>query len=224
METLDRLSAPPVPGAGELKTRMYRDTGDFGLVYFTLSVGNCIDSHSMPFEVCFLVLMGEGSLTVNEKTLTIRDGHTAVCPPMAERSWYNPGPGDLAVLAMKFKNRTGNGEREVETRIISEQPPAENPHGVEVRRVYESEHALSSVITLQPGEKLIRHITPVDVFFYVLEGSGLVEVGEEKKLVEKDTVIDSPKGIPHCWYNEGSETLRVLVVKVPKPTGKTQLL
>jgi len=109
-------------------------------------------------------------------------------------------------------------------RRISQQPPAENPHGVDVRRVYESDHALCSVVTLKPGERLIRHITPVDVFFYVLQGSGLVEVGDDRLLVEKDTVIESPKDISHCWYNEGTETLRILVVKVPRPTTKTVLL
>ncbi|MCK5065625.1 MAG: cupin domain-containing protein [Candidatus Fermentibacteraceae bacterium] len=107
---------------------------------------------------------------------------------------------------------------------MSEQPHAKNPHGVDVRRVYDSKYALSSVITFQPGEKLIRHITPVDVFFYVLEGEGVVEVGDEKKIVSKDTVIDSPKDIPHCWYNESEGILRVLVVKAPRPTGKTKLL
>lgn len=112
----------------------------------------------------------------------------------------------------------------MEIRKISEQTPAKNPHGVDVRRVYESVHALSSIITLKPGEKLIRHITPVDVFFYVLEGTGIVEVGDEKETVTSDTVIESPKDIPHCWYNESDALLRVLVVKAPKPTTSSKLL
>ncbi len=107
---------------------------------------------------------------------------------------------------------------------MSEQPSADNPHGVDVRRVYDSEFSLSSVITMKPGEKLIRHITPVDVFFYVLEVTGIVEVGNEKRTVTAHTVIESPRGIPHCWYNESSSNLVVLVVKVPKPTTETQLL
>jgi len=32
-------------------------------------------------------------------------------------------------------------------------------------------------------------------------------------------LIDSPKDIPHCLYNEESEIFRVLVVKTPNPTG-----
>jgi len=107
---------------------------------------------------------------------------------------------------------------------VSEQPSANNPHGIDVRRVYENEHALASHLTLKPGEKLIRHITPVDVFFYVLEGTGIVEVGNEELEVSRDTVIDSPKDIPHCWYNRSDADLRILVVKVPRPTAGTKLL
>jgi mannose-6-phosphate isomerase-like protein (cupin superfamily) len=105
-----------------------------------------------------------------------------------------------------------------------DQPVAENPHGIDVRRLYDSEHALASHLTLQPGEKLIRHITPVDVLFYVLEGEGVIEIGDEKKTVSSDTAIDSPKDIPHCWYNESDSPLRILVVKVPRPSTKTRLL
>ena len=79
-------------------------------------------------------------------------------------------------------------------------------------------------ITLEPGESLKKHITPVDVFFYVLEGTGVVEIGEERKEVGPDTLIDSPAKIPHCWYNESDKVFRVLVVKVPRPTESTKLL
>ena len=100
----------------------------------------------------------------------------------------------------------------------------ENPHGVDARALHASEHALVSHITLNPGEALKRHITPVDVIFYVLEGTGVVEVGGEKTEVGPDSLIDSPAKIPHCWYNESSEVLRFLVIKVPRPTGPTKVL
>ncbi len=112
----------------------------------------------------------------------------------------------------------------MKTADYRDQPRADNPHGIDVRRLYDSEHALASHLTLQPGEKLIRHITPVDVFFYVLEGEGVIEIGDEKKTVFSDTAIDSPKDIPHCWYNESESPLRILVVKVPRPRTKTRLL
>jgi mannose-6-phosphate isomerase-like protein (cupin superfamily) len=64
----------------------------------------------------------------------------------------------------------------------------------------------------------------VDVIFYVLEGEGVVEIGDEKKTVSKDTVIDSPAKIMHCWYNESDSDLRVLIVKIPRPTESTIML
>jgi len=99
-----------------------------------------------------------------------------------------------------------------------------NPHHVDARKIYDSPHAMAVVITLQPGEALKKHVTPVDVFFYVLEGTGIVEIGDEKKSVEKDMLVESPAKIPHKWTNESSSVFRVLVVKVLKPTEETKLL
>ena len=101
---------------------------------------------------------------------------------------------------------------------------SKNPHNVDARRIYDSENAQAIHMTLNPGEPLKRHITPVDVFFYVLEGTGIVEIGDEKQEVGPDTLIESPAKIVHCWYNESKEILRILVVKVPRPTESTKIL
>jgi len=112
----------------------------------------------------------------------------------------------------------------IKTTKYTEAEPRKNPHGVDARALYNKKDAMASHITLKPGEQLKKHITPVDVFFYVLEGKGIVEVGDEKKEVDKDTLIESPKDIPHCWYNESNNKLRILVAKVPGPQNKTKLL
>ncbi|CVK34202.1 cupin domain-containing protein [Methanoculleus bourgensis] len=107
---------------------------------------------------------------------------------------------------------------------VSKEPISETPHRVDARKIYDTEHATAVVITLAPGEALKKHITPVDVFFYVLEGTGIVEIGDERAEVEKDHLVDSPAKIPHRWINESDQTFRVLVVKVPRPTTGTRLL
>ena len=71
-----------------------------------------------------------------------------------------------------------------------------NPHHVDARKIYESPHAVAVVITLKPGESLKKHITPVDVFFYVLEGSGIIEIGSEQQTVGKDMLVERPARIP----------------------------
>ena len=106
------------------------------------------------------------------------------------------------------------------TKKLSEAQIMNNPHNVDARNLYNRDEAVVVVITLTPGQSLKRHITPVDVIFYVLEGEGIVEIGEEKQKVSKDTLIESPKDILHCWYNESENPLKVLVIKAPKPTSK----
>jgi mannose-6-phosphate isomerase-like protein (cupin superfamily) len=93
-----------------------------------------------------------------------------------------------------------------------------NPHGVDARKLYGNDHVQAVHILLKAGESLKKHSAEVDVFFYILEGEGIVEIGDEKLAVTKDTLIVSPKNIPHCLYNESSADFRVLVVKTPAPT------
>jgi len=90
------------------------------------------------------------------------------------------------------------------TRKLSEVKIMDNAHSVDARNLYNTDEAMITIITLNPGQSLKRHITPVDVAFYVLEGTGIVEIGNEKMEVTKDTLVESPKDILHCWYNESS--------------------
>jgi len=100
----------------------------------------------------------------------------------------------------------------------------ETPHGVDVRHLFDSEHLQVVEICLMPQESLRKHITPVDVCFYVLEGVGVVEIGDETAVVSADTLVESPKGIPHRLRNEGASPFRFLVLKTPGPTSQTRLL
>jgi mannose-6-phosphate isomerase-like protein (cupin superfamily) len=107
---------------------------------------------------------------------------------------------------------------------VRELPLHENPHGVDVRKMYDNENAQAMHITLKPGQSLKPHITPVDVFFYVLDGAPDIKVGDKTATVEKDTLVESPKGIVHCISNNSGSIACILVVKAPKQSGKAILL
>ncbi len=94
-------------------------------------------------------------------------------------------------------------------------PNAANPHGVQAQALHTTEHVQVTLITLQPGQALKLHTTPVDAFFYGLEGQGVVEIGDERGILTKDALVHSPKGIPHRLLNEGDQVFRFLVVKTP---------
>jgi len=105
-----------------------------------------------------------------------------------------------------------------------EAAPAQTPHGVDVRKLLDTEHVQVMFITLKPGEALKRHITPVDAFFFGLEGRGVAEVGDERVELGVNELLHSPARIPHRLLNESDVPFRVLVVKTPRPTEGTKVL
>lgn len=107
---------------------------------------------------------------------------------------------------------------------VGELQIVDTPHQVDVRRIYDHDNAQVMHMTLLPGQSLKPHITPVDVFFYILEGTPDVLVGEETVTVEKDSLVESPKDIVHCLANNSDSIARILVVKAPKPTAKAKFL
>jgi quercetin dioxygenase-like cupin family protein len=100
----------------------------------------------------------------------------------------------------------------------------ETPHKVDVRPLYNHENAQVMHITLKAGESLKPHITPVDVFFYILEGKPTVKVGDEEIAVDKDNLVESPKDIVHNLSNNTDKIARILVVKAPRPAAKAKFL
>lgn len=94
--------------------------------------------------------------------------------------------------------------------------PFKNPHGVEAKKIYDSTNCLTVYMSLKPNQGLKLHTTPVDVFFYILEGKGNVIIGEEKQEVTRNMLIESPKDIPHLLENTGVGFFKFPVVKLPK--------
>jgi mannose-6-phosphate isomerase-like protein (cupin superfamily) len=94
-----------------------------------------------------------------------------------------------------------------------------NPHNVDLRKIYDSPSTAVVIITLKPGESLKKHVTPVDVLFYVLEGTVVVEIGDERQGVGEDSLVESPAMIAHTLHNESKSVCRVMLVKMMM-TGK----
>jgi len=67
-----------------------------------------------------------------------------------------------------------------------------------------------------PGEALAKHANPFDVIFYVLEGSGELEIEEEKRQIGINSSIEVPANLMRGWKNNGEGNLRILVIKVLK--------
>ncbi|UGV39777.1 cupin domain-containing protein [Methanococcoides orientis] len=97
---------------------------------------------------------------------------------------------------------------------LEKAPEKENPHNVLAKGLFDTDQVQVVHLELKPGESLKLHKTPMNVFFYVLEGTGIVVIGDEEETVSKDMLIESPKAIPHLLRNESDSLFRFLVVKL----------
>ena len=100
----------------------------------------------------------------------------------------------------------------------------ETPHKIDVREMYNKESATAVIITLKPGESLKPHKTPVDVFFFIVEGYPTIHIGDESEVYEADTLIESPANVVHFISNETASVARILVVKAPRPKILSKIL
>lgn len=72
------------------------------------------------------------------------------------------------------------------------------------------------ISTYQPMGYVERHVHKVqEQVYHVLDGEGLMEIGDETKVVRKHDVIFIPPGIWHSIQNSGLADLTFIVVTTP---------
>lgn len=82
--------------------------------------------------------------------------------------------------------------------------------------IFDSPDAAVIHMTLNQGESLKSHTTPVDVIFYILSGEPTIVIGDEREKVSADSIVESPANIPHRVHNESDAEAKFLVVKLLK--------
>lgn len=67
-----------------------------------------------------------------------------------------------------------------------------NKRGVESKQLLKNNHAQIMSLTLKSGDEVPTHSVPVNVFFYVISGSGTVRIGEDRAVFEEKDVVPCP--------------------------------
>ncbi len=78
--------------------------------------------------------------------------------------------------------------------------------------VTRSENLTLGIASLPPGGALHEHRHAQEEVYLVLEGSGLVRVGDEEVAVEAGSAVFIPGDAPHSCENTGASDLRVAYV------------
>ncbi len=92
----------------------------------------------------------------------------------------------------------------------------ETPPEFEALKLFSNEKAEFLRIKFEKGGFFRKHISPVDVWIYVIEGKGIAEGEDKKEEIVRGDLIFSPAGNPHKIVNTGGGFLEILIVKIPK--------
>ena len=109
----------------------------------------------------------------------------------------------------------------VKTFEIEEIP---NPHFISARALHVGEAAQFEHLMLEPGQEQKKHVAYTNVHLYVLEGTGILEAGDEIIPLSADMLVEMPPETHHRLVNNCNSRLRLLNIKAPRATKSTHLV
>ncbi|RKD26537.1 Cupin domain protein [Caminicella sporogenes DSM 14501] len=90
-----------------------------------------------------------------------------------------------------------------------------NKRGVLVKQLIKHKDTTVMNLVLNPGDVVPEHSVPVNVFFYIVEGKGTLQIGDEAKVVEAKDIITCPPNTKMSLKADQGEKFVVLNVKTP---------
>ena len=98
---------------------------------------------------------------------------------------------------------------------LDEVEAEKNKRGVYSKAIIKNEDTTVTNIKLSEGDVLGEHSVPVNVFFYIVEGKGTLQIGDKETVVEPKQVIPCPPNTTMSLKADQGEKFEVLNVKTP---------
>jgi len=87
--------------------------------------------------------------------------------------------------------------------------------------VAQGDFLFAGLNSFEPGQEHAPHAHPgQDKLYVILEGSGMVHVGEQAELLSSGDAAFAPSDVVHSIRNPGPGRLVVMAVLAPPPSGK----
>ncbi|MBM7624137.1 cupin domain-containing protein [Sporohalobacter salinus] len=90
-----------------------------------------------------------------------------------------------------------------------------NKRGITVKKILKNDDVQVMNLVLEPGDVVQEHSVPVHVFFYIVEGRGTLQIGDEKSVAEAKDIIPCPRNVTMSLKANKGEKFIVLNVKTP---------
>ena len=85
--------------------------------------------------------------------------------------------------------------------------------------LFETDRMFCDIYCFEPGQSQPVHSHEgSDKIYFVLQGKGLFQIGDEERNLERDEIALAPSGERHGVSNPGPDRLVLLVFMAPKPS------
>ena len=85
--------------------------------------------------------------------------------------------------------------------------------------LFETDRMFCDIYCFEPGQSQPVHSHEgSDKVYFVLQGKGLFQIGDEERHLERDEIALAPSGKRHGVSNPGPDRLVLLVFMAPKPS------
>ena len=179
-------------------------------------------------EEVWYVVAGRGGLLLEERPHALEPEVGVLLAPGAAWLVDNPGPDDLVVVAVQVPDarKPLEGGRGSPVVRLAERP-AVTTGDREFRILVDPEMGCQGVTQfvgwIPPGRAPAHH-HPYEEVVYVLEGEGLLHLGDSTRPIRAGSCLHLPSPVEHCLESTGAGPLRVLGVFHPagSPASKTE--
>jgi mannose-6-phosphate isomerase-like protein (cupin superfamily) len=169
-------------------------------------------------EILF-VESGRGTLRVGDETHPLEPDTGAYVVSGEEYELENSGPDDLVVVVVEAPQEDGAANTPVRRTVrYADQPTLPASSDREFRYLVNQDAGCPDVtqfVGVIPPGRAPLHSHTYDEVVYVVEGEGMLHLGERDTPLSPGSCIHLPPLVMHCLENVGSEPMRVMGVFHP---------
>jgi mannose-6-phosphate isomerase-like protein (cupin superfamily) len=169
-------------------------------------------------EEALFVVEGSGTLVVDGVAHAVEPETAVRIAPGGRYEVDNPGPGELALVSVLVPPAaTAPPEAPVVVRL-ADQDAREATSDRAFRILLDPERGLTGgtqFVGVIPSKRAPEHYHHYDEVICVLEGEGVLHVGEERTPIGPATCIHLRPRLPHCLENTGPDDMRVVALFRP---------
>jgi mannose-6-phosphate isomerase-like protein (cupin superfamily) len=169
-------------------------------------------------EEALFVLGGSGRLVLDGASYELEAETAAYVAPGESRELQNPGPGELSVVSVLLPPAGAPPDERPVTVRLSDQEARDATSDREFRILLEPESGLTGAtqfVGYIPTKRAPEHYHLYDEVIYVLDGEGMLHVGDEHTPIGRGSCIHLRPELRHCLENTGGGEMRVLGVFRP---------